>query len=208
MTGRQFADRCWYGLIWCPCWAFANLWFRLRCEGRSHVPAAGPLMIISNHQSHLDPVLLGVACPRQLRAMARKSLFVGPLGWLITSLGAVPIDRGGSGISGIKAILKMLGNQDAVIIFPEGTRTRDGHLQPFQAGFAAIARRSGATIVPVAISGAFTALPRGRMWPRPLPISLAFGSPIAADEISRQSDEELVELVRARIATLLADFGR
>jgi 1-acyl-sn-glycerol-3-phosphate acyltransferase len=208
MIGRQFADRCWYTLIWCPCWAFTKLWFRFRCEGRNHVPAAGPVLIVSNHQSHLDPVLAGVACPRQLRALARKSLFVGPLGWMIRSLGAVPVDRGGSGISGIKAILKMLGDGDAVIVFPEGTRSHDGQLQPFQAGFAAIARRSKAAIVPVAIHGAFEALPRGRAWPSPRQIVLAFGAPIGAEDVAGQTDEQLVELTRARIVQMLTALGR
>jgi 1-acyl-sn-glycerol-3-phosphate acyltransferase len=168
------------------------------------VPVAGPVMLVSNHESHLDPVLVGVACPRQLRAMARKSLFFGPLGWMITSLGAVPIDRGGSGISGIKAILKMLANHEAVIVFPEGTRTRDGNLQPFQAGFAAIARRSKATIVPVAIYGAFEAMPRGRALPRPTQIVLAFGVPIGPEEIAQLSDEQLIGSVQGRITELLA----
>jgi 1-acyl-sn-glycerol-3-phosphate acyltransferase len=208
MTGRQFADRCWYTLIWSHCWVFAKIWFRLRCEGRSHVPPAGPVMVVSNHQSHLDPVLLGVSCPRQLRAMARKSLFFWPLGWLIRSLGAVPVDRGGRGISGIKAILKMLGDQDAVIIFAEGTRTPNGQLQAFQGGFAALARRSGAAIVPTAISGAYEAMPRGRFWPSPRPIAVAYGEPIAGAEIADRSDEQLVEFVRMRIAEMLADLGR
>jgi 1-acyl-sn-glycerol-3-phosphate acyltransferase len=162
---------------------------------------------VSNHQSHLDPVLVGVACPRQLRAMARKSLFFWPLGWLIHSLGAVPVERGGRGISGIKAILKLLGHNEAVIIFPEGTRTRDGQLQPFQAGFAAIARRSGAAIVPVAIHGAYEAMPRGHALPRPRQIVLAFGAPIGTEEVARHSDEQLVELVHARIAELLAELN-
>ncbi|HEY2415498.1 MAG TPA: lysophospholipid acyltransferase family protein [Pirellulaceae bacterium] len=208
MTGRQFADRCWYTLIWCHCWVFARVWFRLRTVGRSHVPATGPVMVVSNHQSHLDPVLLGVSCPRQLRAMARKSLFFWPLGWLIRSLGAVPVDRGGRGISGIKAILKMLSDQDAVIVFAEGTRTHDGQLQAFQSGFAALARRSGATIVPTAISGAYEAMPRGRIWPSPRPVAVAYGAPIAGAEIDDRSDEQLVELVHVRIAAMLAELHR
>jgi 1-acyl-sn-glycerol-3-phosphate acyltransferase len=125
---------------------------------------------------------------------------------MIRSLGAVPIDRGGSGISGIKAILKMLGNGDAVIVFPEGTRTRDGELQPFQAGFAAIARRSGATIVPVAIHGAYEAMPRGKALPSPRPISLAFGAPIRAEEVAVQTDDELVASIRAQIAQMLLNL--
>jgi 1-acyl-sn-glycerol-3-phosphate acyltransferase len=164
-------------------------------------------MLISNHQSHLDPVLLGVGCPRQLRALARKSLFFWPMSWLISSLGAVPVDRGGSGISGIKAVLKMMGNQEAVIIFPEGTRTRDGQLQPFQSGFAAIARRSKATIVPAAINGAYEAMPRGKVFPRPrATVALAFGPAISPDEISQLSDDELVQLVRESISDMLAEL--
>jgi 1-acyl-sn-glycerol-3-phosphate acyltransferase len=208
MTERRFAGRCWYTLIWCPCWAFTKLWFRFRCEGRSHVPAVGPVLVLSNHQSHLDPVLLGVACPRPLRAMARKSLFFGPLGWMISSLGAVPIERGGRGISGIKVILRLLAAGEAVIVFPEGTRTSDGHLQPFQAGFAPIARRSGATIVPTAIHGAFEALPRDKLFPRFRPITLAFGPAISATEVAALSDDELVRLVRERITALLAELNK
>ena len=151
-------------------------------------------------------MLIGVASPRQLRALARKTLFFWPLSWMIRSLGAVPIDRSGSGIAGIKAILKMLREGDAVLVFPEGTRTRDGKLQPLQGGFAAIARRSGATIVPTAVAGAFAAMPRGSIIPRPRPIASIFGPPISVAEIGQLSDEQLVALVHERISTLLAQL--
>src|SRR5262249_2298844 len=123
-------------------------------------------------------------------------------------LGAVPIDRTGSGIAGIKAILSMLREGDAVLLFAEGTRTRDGKLQPLQSGFAAIARRSGATIVPTALAGAFAAMPRGSIVPRPRPIALTFGLPILAAEIEQLSDEQLAQRVHDRIAALLAEMGR
>jgi 1-acyl-sn-glycerol-3-phosphate acyltransferase len=177
------------------------LLFRFRYTGGGNVPATGPLLVVSNHQSHLDPVLIGVACPRQVGALARASLFVGPFGWLIRSFGAVPVERG-SATGGIRALLGMLRAGEAAIVFPEGTRTQDGKLQPFQSGFAAIARRGGATIVPTTIDGAFAALPRGAVLPRPRQISLSFHEPIAPDEIARLTDEELVALVIARIAPM------
>ena len=98
--------------------------------------------------------------PAAVGALARASLFVGPFSWLIRSLGAVPVERG-SATAGIRALLGMLKAGEAMIVFPEGTRTDDGDVQPLQPGFCAIARRSGAAIVPTTIDGAFAALPRG-----------------------------------------------
>jgi 1-acyl-sn-glycerol-3-phosphate acyltransferase len=191
--------RWWYALSRFVCWMACKTLFRFRYTGGKNVPATGPLLVVSNHQSHLDPVLIAIACPRQIGALARASLFVGPFGWLIRSFGAVPVERG-SATGGIRALLGMLRAGGGAIVFPEGTRTCDGKLQPFQSGFAAIARRGGATIVPTRIEGAFVALPRGATFPRPWPISLTFSEPITPDEIARLSDEELVALTAARIA--------
>lgn len=189
----------WYALCRVVCWAFCAAMFRFRSEGGKHVPMQGPLLVVSNHQSHLDPVLIGVASPRQVGALARASLFVGPFGWLIRSFGAVPVERG-SATAGIRAILGMLKAGEAAIVFPEGTRTPDGTVQPFQSGFCAIARRSGAAIVPTTIAGAHDALPRGAKFPRPRPIKLTFHPAILPDEIARLTDDELLALTAARIA--------
>lgn len=200
---RSWLGRLWYAVLWCPCWAIALVAFRFRSTGREHVPATGPVLLVSNHQSHLDPVLVGIACPRQMRFLARHTLFFWPLSWLIRSLGAVPIDRE-RGLGGIKATLKLLGIGEAVLAFPEGTRSRDGRLQPLLPGFCALARRSGATIVPVAIDGAYAAMPRGSRFPRPCPIRLAFAPPVSPTELESLDDTQLVELVTRRIADALA----
>ena len=204
MTSRSLAARLWYGLLWCPFWAIAVLAFRFRSTGREHVPPTGPVLLVSNHQSYLDPVLVGVACPRQVRALARHSLFFWPLSWLIRSIGAVPIDRDRGGLGGIKTALKILDAGEALLVFPEGTRTKDGRLQPLLPGFCALARRSGATVVPVAIHGAFAAMPRGSLFPRPRPIRLTFCPPISPDEQRQLNDDELAQIVSARIAASLS----
>lgn len=198
MTQRSFLARVWYNLCWWPCWAFAKVWFRYRWSGAEHVPMRGPVLVVCNHQSHLDPVLVGVACPRQLCYLARHTLFFWPLGWLIRSLGAVPIDRS-SGRGGIKTTLKLLKESEAVLMFPEGTRSPDGRLQPLLPGFCALARRSEATILPVTLDGAYRAMPRGSGLPRPNRIRLVFGESIIAAEYAGLSDGELAEVVTERI---------
>jgi 1-acyl-sn-glycerol-3-phosphate acyltransferase len=162
-------------------------------------------LLLANHASHFDPVLVGVASPRQLRFLARDTLFVWPLGWLIDSLGAVPIRRDGSGIAGLRATLKILKAQDALLLFPEGTRSTDGQLQPLKPGFCAVARRSRAALVPVGIAGSYAALPRGRMLPRLKKIVLQFGQPITTDEIDDLDDDQLVQLISASLSEVFQE---
>ena len=198
----------WYALLWCLCWVVSHVWFGIRFTGRSRVPPTGPVLLVANHQSYLDPVFVGIASRRQTGALARHSLFFWPLGWLIRSLGAVPIDRGRGGAAGFKATLAMLRQGKTVLVFPEGTRTTDGQLQSFHPGFCALARRSGATIVPVAIDGAFAALPRGASLPHPQPIHVSFCQPITQQQATGLADEQLVELVMQRISDAIKEGRR
>jgi 1-acyl-sn-glycerol-3-phosphate acyltransferase len=185
-------------VLWCPCFAISQIWFGYRYRGKANVPTAGPVLLVSNHQSHLDPVLIGIACPRQLKYLARIGLFFWPFSWWIRALGAVSIDRE-SALGGIKTTLKLLKDGEAVVVFPEGSRTPDGKLHPMLPGFCVLARRSGATIVPVAIDGAFAALPRGSPFPRPTRIRLTFGPPISKPQFEQLADQQLVDLVYERI---------
>jgi 1-acyl-sn-glycerol-3-phosphate acyltransferase len=195
-----FAARLWYAVLWAPCFAISQVFFRFRYYGKSNVPLAGPVLLVSNHQSNLDPVLVGMACPRQLKYMARKGLFFWPFSWWIRALGAVPIDQEGSALAGIRTTLKLLKDDQALLVFPEGSRTYDGNLQELLPGFCLLARRSGATLVPVGIDGAFHALRRNTIIPRPTRISLAFGQPISSDQFSELSDNQLVDLVMQRLS--------
>ncbi|MCA9248684.1 MAG: 1-acyl-sn-glycerol-3-phosphate acyltransferase [Planctomycetales bacterium] len=200
MADRTLTNRLWYGacrlmlLIWC------KLYFRLSVRGAEHMPRTGGCIVLSNHQSHLDPVLVGVACPRQLSYLARESLFRVPaFAWLIRSFGAIPIDRDGSGMAGLKATLRCLKADDAVLIFGEGTRSRDGQLQPLKPGFLTLARRTKVPILPVAVRGAFDAFPRTGKFPRPRKIYVRIGAPIAPEAYAEMSDEELLAEAGTRI---------
>jgi 1-acyl-sn-glycerol-3-phosphate acyltransferase len=203
MKHRKFAAWFWYALLWCPCYAISRVWFNYRFCGKSNVPQEGPVLLVSNHQSNLDPVLVGIACPRQLKYLARVGLFFWPFSLWIRSLGAVPIDREKGALAGIRTTLQLLKEGEAVLVFPEGSRTPDGKLHALLSGFCLLARRSKATIVPCGIEGAFDALPRGSAFPRLAPIRLEFEKPISPKEVAEMTDQELVNAVRRRIERAL-----
>jgi 1-acyl-sn-glycerol-3-phosphate acyltransferase len=186
-------------------WCVTKLYFRFRYHGGEHVPREGPLVLVCNHQSNLDPLMVGVACPRQLSYLARDTLFVGAFGMLIRSFDAIPIDREGTGLAGLRNTLGRLKKGGAVLMFPEGTRTPDGNLQSLKPGFAPLVRRSSATIVPAALDGPFRAMPRGVKWPRPVRITLQFGPALTPADIAPLDDEQLVAQIAHRIADCLAD---
>jgi 1-acyl-sn-glycerol-3-phosphate acyltransferase len=132
----------------------------------------GPLLLLSNHQSMFDPVLVGLSSRRYLSYLARKNLFEQPvLAPLIRSLNAIPIDRN-MGKDGIQAVLDALGCGQAVLVFPEGERTHDGTVQPLKAGASLLIKRVSCPIIPVGIAGTFGAWSRFMKWPRPAPLFL------------------------------------
>jgi 1-acyl-sn-glycerol-3-phosphate acyltransferase len=174
--------------------------FSYRASGHSNEPREGGLLVCSNHQSHFDPVLIGVATKRRLSYLARETLFGFFLfRWLIRSLNAIPIDREGFGLSGIKETLKRLKRGEAVVVFPEGTRTLDGEVAELKPGICAIARRGKAALLPVGIDGAFDAWPRWQKLPGTARIHVNLGRPLSPEEVRRLSDEELIAELQRRI---------
>lgn len=194
---RSWAKRISYDLSRVAARLLAVLVCWIRCEGRSHVPAEGGALLCANHQSYLDPILLGLACDRRLNYLARQSLFRFPvLRSLIEWFDAIPIEREGLGLAGLKETLRRLRRGEMVLVFPEGTRTHDGSIGPLKPGITALARRGRVPLVPVAIAGAFEAWPRTRRCPLPRPIWIQFGPPIPPAEVARLTDEQLLERLR------------
>lgn len=203
-TLQQMAARSFYNVLRGPCFALAALFFGYRAFGREHVPPKGPVLIVANHQSNLDPPLVGLALSRQLKYLARHGLFFWPLSWLIRALGAVPLNPKAGGLGGMRMTLQLLKEDEAVLVFPEGSRTYDGEMGPLMPGFCVLARRSGATVVPVAIDGAYAALPRGSALPRLGQITIVVEQAIAPADVAKLSDEELVALTAERIRNGIA----
>jgi 1-acyl-sn-glycerol-3-phosphate acyltransferase len=184
-----------------------TLGFSLRTDGMRHVPKSGPALLIANHQSYLDPDLVGIAARRHLCFLARKTLFQNKVfAWLIRTLEAIPIDQEGIGIDGIRDILEQLQAGRAVLVFPEGERTHDGQLQPLRPGVSLLIKKAQAPVVPVGIAGAYDAWPRWRPFPIPAPLFLpAQKSTIALSIRPPLDGRQLAELPREKLLATLFD---
>lgn len=173
--------------------AFPAFW-RYRSFGRENVPRSGGVLIVCNHQSYVDPLLIGVGLNRQIHIMARRSLFHKYLlfRWLILSLNAFPLNDSGVDFGAVKETIRRLKRGKMVLMFPEGTRTRDGSIGEIHTGIAMIAKRSGSPVVPAVIDGAFEAWPRTRKLFRLGPdVKVAFGRPLYCNGSAEAFTEEV-----------------
>jgi len=162
-----------------PTVAFMRLMFRLEAVGVENIPASGPVLMVSNHSSVLDPPLIGGASDRQLTYLAKAELFNIPLfGALIRGLDARPIRREGADPGALRTARHVLEEGGALLVFPEGTRGDEGDIRPAKPGAGLLAVSSGAAVVPVYVKGSGQAWPRGRSLPRPAKVTVTFGKPL------------------------------
>ncbi len=183
-------------------WLTAKIFFRFTYRGEEFKSSDGGLLICCNHQSFFDPVLVGISYRQQLNFMARKTLFDSPIfGRIIRYLDAIPVDRDGMSLGGIKETLKRLKKGEGVVVFPEGTRSTDGQIGQLKPGFCALARRGRVPILPAAVDGGYDAWPRTRRFPRLTKVCTVFGPQISFEEIERMTDDELIDELRRRIVT-------
>ena len=156
--------------------------FRLKFVGQENLPAEGGVIVAFNHKSNFDPVMAGLSCKRKLRFMAKEELFKNPLfGALIKALGAFPVRRGKGDIGAIKASLKILGEGNVMLMFPEGHRIKDGRMVKAKPGVALIAQRAQVPVVPVCISGEYKWMHK---------ITVTYGKPISLEEYYGQKLEQ------------------
>jgi 1-acyl-sn-glycerol-3-phosphate acyltransferase len=174
----------WYLLGYSLSKAIAKTFFNYRVIGAENMIEEGPCIIAANHCSYLDPPLVGVACKRAIHYLARKSLLDIPiLGPILPELNVIPVDQKNADRSALMGAIRVVKNGGAVLIFPEGTRSPDGELQPAQPGIGMILAKTGAPVIPMSICGSFEALPRGRMTPRLAPITVVVGKPLFFNEL-------------------------
>ena len=201
--GPQDANLLWkVGKLICR-FAMASF-FKLKVYNRELIPDKGGVLIVSNHQSYLDPVLLAVYLRRPLSYFAKSELFKKPFfAKLIRGLHAFPVRQGAGDIGAVREAITRLKEGYALLLFPEGARTFTGEMIPLEAGVGLIARKAGVPVVPAVIHGSYDAYPRTTKYPKAHPISVQFGPPMdftgmkaseivaALDKTMRAMHEEL-----------------
>lgn len=191
----------------------STLFLSLKTKGRMRAPSSGPLLIISNHQSGLDPVLVSISIRRRIAYLARKSLFRKPLvAWMFRILRVVPLDQDRFGKEGLRTVIQLLEDGKAVLVFPEGTRTDDGKMNPFQPGIQLLIKRAKPTILPVGIAGAFQAWPHWRPYPLLSPlflpdpstaVAVCVGKPLDGHLYSHMPREKMLDDLHQRVNSLV-----
>jgi 1-acyl-sn-glycerol-3-phosphate acyltransferase len=157
----------------------ARIFFQFRILHRERMIQSGPVILAMNHQSYFDPPLAGNAADRPIYYLARRSLLQVPvLRWLLPKLNVIPVNQEGIDRSALKALIQVVRAGHGALVFPEGSRTLDGNLQPGLPGIGLVIAKTLAPVVPMRIFGAHEALPRGRSRLRLHPITVVVGDPI------------------------------
>lgn len=187
----------WYTVCRIVCLIFCKALFRFRAYGVENVPKKGAFLLVSNHQSFLDPVFCGIALRRRLHFLARDTLFRNRFfGILIRSVNAIAVRRGEADLKAMRRIIEKLGEGGGVVLYPEATRSGDGRVGDFKPGFGLLCRRGEAGVMPMVVEGAFECWPRQKkMFGIFKKVVVSYGKYIPAEEVKKLGDRELAQRV-------------
>src|SRR5947199_1535145 len=202
-----------YRCGWLFCRFTFATYFHWRVYHPERVPLTGPVILAANHASFLDPPLVGAGVKREINYLARESLFRSPVsGAVLRAVNCVPVDRDGGGAAGLRAILERLLAGGGIILFPEGTRTRDGNLQPARSGIGLTVIKSSAPVVPVRVFGTYEALGRRHKFPRPRRVAVRYGKPIYFERLREEAKTcakpRLKEIYQEVANAIMQEMGR
>ena len=185
--------------------------FQMKIEGEEYVPRDEAIIILANHTSYIDPVVMGVAAPQELNYMAKKELFSNILfRWLIVSFKAFPLRRGTIDRASLDRALDILARKEPLLMFPEGTRNEGDAILPAKAGVGMIIYKSRAKAVPALIKGADTILPRNSKFIHFRSLKVRFGRPLELEKFfqmseCRQTYELIAQQVTSRLRSLFGE---
>jgi 1-acyl-sn-glycerol-3-phosphate acyltransferase len=190
-------------------------WARVEVEGLENIPRQGPFLLVPNHQSIMDPVVVQAFCPRIVHSMTKSTQFAhGFSRWLVPRLCGFPVRRYRIDPQAVRIVLRRLEEGQGVCIYPEGERTWDGTLQPFRRGTLRVLLRSGVPVIPVGVDGTYDVWPRWRRRPRPgRTIRLRYGTPFEfgahRDRATREAELPRTEaLLREALIRLSGEADR
>ncbi len=193
--------------------AISWLWYDFRVIHPERLIRSGPCLIVCNHESFLDPPVVGCAYDEPIWYLARKSLFTGAGKWAYPRLNCIPVDQDGPDFSGLKNIIKLLQQGERVLLFPEGARTLTGEIQKGEAGVGLVIAKARVPVQPLHLHGTYEALPRGSSRPRFSKFRLVVGEPIhfTPEELAsrtREGYQALSDRVMREIAALEIPDGQ
>jgi len=197
-----------YRFVLFLCAVFLKTVFRLSSAGYENIPESGPMIVVANHTSYLDPPALAVGCKRKMSFMAKEELFKLPvLGNIFKLLSAYPVDRKKIDIRAFRISLKLLNQGKAVALFPEGTRHRMGHkkLGQLHTGAAYLAIKLKVPLIPAGISGTDKVIREGKYLPRTSKVFVNIGKPINLDgmDLNQENIKKLTDIIEKEIIELL-----
>ncbi|HEY4953119.1 MAG TPA: lysophospholipid acyltransferase family protein [Verrucomicrobiae bacterium] len=177
-----------YFIGWCFFRLMYATYFHWRVFNAERVPLTGGVILASNHASFLDPPIVGSGLHRQINYLAKASLFRHPgIGWLLRMWNAVPVQLDGGGAAGLKAILDRLLAGGAIVVFPEGSRTKDGKLQPARSGIGLTVIKSDAVVIPVRTFGTFECYNRKIRFHLPKQLAVKYGQPMRFEKLRAEA---------------------
>jgi 1-acyl-sn-glycerol-3-phosphate acyltransferase len=186
------------------------MFFRGDVAGLENLPKAGGYIVAANHASHLDPPIVGQFLPRQVSFFARKTLWKpGLAAWWLDAVGTIPVDRdGGTSLDAIKRVLGALSSGRVVIVFPEGTRSANGVLQPPKSGVGLLACKARVPVVPARVFGSFEAFGKDGRLRLGSPVSVTYGKPLYPADFDHPEDgKERYARTAARIMDAITQLA-
>lgn len=199
-----------YWLLWGLCRFLSRIFLHYRVVHEEYVPRTGGVLIAANHASYADIPLLGCGVRRRLYFVGRSNLFQQPLlNWWLRCLGWIPLKPNRVDRKALGVVVDLLKAGNAVVIFPEGTRTPDGRLQPGKPGVGVIVAQTGCPVVPVYLEGTFQVLPTGAKGLRCHPVRVIFGQALDFTQARKQQQgKELYHTISRTIMKCIAELGQ